>query len=49
MPFLTDDNRVKLIVHRSMVDRYLAGRVTAGNMENIATLSMLEMLGEDPP
>jgi hypothetical protein len=47
MPFLTDDNRVKLIVHRSMVDRYLAGRVTAGNIEDIATLSMLEMLGEE--
>jgi hypothetical protein len=48
MPFLTEDNRVKLIIHQSMVDRYVAGRVTAGNLENLAAASVFDMLQEDP-
>ncbi len=47
MPFITDDDRVKLIVHRSMVDRYLAGRIATGDMENIAAMSVLDMLADD--
>ena len=47
MPFLTNDDRVKLIVHRSMVDRYVAGMVTAGNAESIAGISVLDMLRDD--
>ncbi len=48
MPFLTDDNRVKLIVHRSMVDRYLAGMITSSQAGNIAEISVLDMLRDDP-
>jgi hypothetical protein len=47
MPFLTEDNRVKLIIHQSMVDRYVAGRVTAGNLENLAAASVFDMLQDD--
>jgi hypothetical protein len=47
MPFLTEDYRVKLIVHRSMVDRYLAGMITSSKVENIAEISVLDMLRDD--
>ena len=47
MPFLTDDNRVQLIIHRSMVDRYIAEKVTAGGIDNIAALSVLDLVGDE--
>jgi hypothetical protein len=48
MPFLTNDNRVKLVVHRSMIDRYIAEKVTSGTIQNIVTLSIADVMDDDP-
>lgn len=48
MPFLTDDHRVRLIVHRSMVDRYIAEKVTVGGLNDLTKLSLLDMMADDP-
>jgi hypothetical protein len=48
MPFLAADNRVQLIVHRSMVDRYVADQVTSGRMAELASVSVADMMREDP-
>jgi hypothetical protein len=47
MPFLTDSNRITMIVHRSMVDHYLASKLIDDESANVSNLSVAEMLQHD--
>jgi len=48
MPFLTDDDRIQLVVHRSMIDRYIAEVATSGNGVSVSSLSFSDLLVSDP-
>jgi TIR domain len=48
MPFLTDSSCVKLMVHRSMIDAYIASKATEGKIEDLPRLSIADMVNEDP-
>jgi hypothetical protein len=49
MPFVDGLNRVQMIVHRSMIDGYLASKVTEPDPEiDIANMTIAEMLEKEP-
>ena len=48
MPFLTNDNCVKLMVHESMIARYISQKVIDGDAAKIAELSVAEMIATEP-
>src|SRR5262249_36964335 len=49
MPFIDDLHRVQMIVHRSMIDGYLASKVTEPDPEiDIADITIADMLEKEP-
>jgi TIR domain len=49
MPFIDNLHRVQMIVHRSMIDGYLASKVTDPDPEiDIADITMADMLEKEP-
>jgi len=47
MPFVQGDGGVVLMVHRSMVDRFVTERVTSGDLADIKALSFADLLQAD--
>lgn len=48
MPFLTDANRVKLMVHRSAIDAFVTSKSAEGRIQDYLTLSLANLMEQDP-
>ena len=48
MPFLTNDNRVKLMVHESMIARYISQKVIGGGATKVGEVTVAEMVEDEP-
>jgi hypothetical protein len=49
MPFVDGSYRVQMIVHRSMIDQYLASKITDPDPDiNVADITIADMLGKEP-
>ena len=49
MPFLTNDDRIVLMIHRSMVDRFVSERVSGGDVHALNDMTVHEMVNADSP
>jgi hypothetical protein len=49
MPFIDSLHRVRMVVHRSMIDKYLASKVTEPDPDNdLASITIADMLEREP-
>jgi hypothetical protein len=48
VPFLTSDDRLKYMAHRSMLDQFITRQISKGNLSGLADLTLADVLREQP-